>query len=194
MKTTLTFLCCLFAGFNLFSQDLDQVKNADAKQIDAYTKAHQSLKNTHVLSSFNAASPEQLQIGLFKTTPLTLAPDISFYTGKGQAKEVNILAIAKAQERYKQSQIRDFKMPKRQLQQIRSSVQIMIERQSSAWDSTNDNLNFYGNNRSFDSGVKNSAYQETQRSTYTPYFGPYGWGGYSPYRYRPRGGVYFHRR
>jgi len=194
MKTTLALICCLFAGFNLFSQELNQTEEVDAKHIAAYTNTHQALENNALFSDFNTFSSEQLQLGLFKTPPLTLSPDISFYIGEDKSKKVNILAIAKARERYKQAQIRDFKMPKRQLQQIRSSVQIMINRQRSTWDRNADSFEVYGNNGAFNNGVQNAAYRETQRSVYTPYFSPFGWGGYSPYRYRPRAGVYFYRR
>lgn len=100
---------------------------------------------------------------------------------------IDILAIGQAQERHKRSQRRSVEVT-RQLQQIKSQVQVFQERDRDSWNRANDDLRF-NSKMTPDGGIRNEAVRDIRQPFVNPYYDFYRRNYYSPY-----GGFYPYRR
>lgn len=177
------FFIIIFIGFhlNLFSQELD----GEIRSIPAES----TLQKEKVLhSTFQDSQLQVFHLGHFQVRTFSLPDDMGVHDKDNQTP-IDILALGKAKEQYKQSRIRQIDNPSRQLQQIRSKVRVFGIR--SSYNRANDDLHFYGKNTP-DGGIKNEATEDIRQPFINPYYNSYR-RGYRRYS-QPRNGFYLYRR
>jgi len=160
MKEIFTSILLLCFGLVFYGQELETETHAipaEKSEVDAEAPLFQTM---NVLSPAFRMGP--FQVDRYKI-PINLI-DISFPSN--QETPIDILAMAKAKENKKKSQMRDFKAPIRQLEQIRSEVQV-FEFQVDLGRSTN-NLH-YNNKNTPDGGIRNEALRDIRQPFINPY-------------------------
>ncbi|SRR5690625_5104506 len=115
--------------------------------------------------------------------------DIDF--SKKPEYKLDILAVGRAEEMRRKAGLKDIKAPTRQLQQIRSQVQVYGIR--SDWSRSNDDLQFDGR-RTRDGGIRNEALRDIRQPFINPYYGRFGRPYYHDYYYGTPSNYYFYRR
>lgn len=185
MKKVFTSLLFLGFGLIIYGQELETEGHAIPSEKSKFEAEIPLFEAMEVASP--AARMGPFQVDRYKIHINLI--DISFPSS--QEIPIDILAMAKAQEYKKKSQMRDFKAPIRQLEQIRSEVQV-FEFQIDLGRSTN-NLN-YDNKRTPDGGIRNEALRDIRQPFITPY--PYydRTGRYNNSYYGRPSGLHYYRR
>lgn len=125
--------------------------------------------------------------GQFQMRRFLISTD-SRYARENQSGNIDILALGQAEERFKKAHIRQGDFSSRQLQQIKSRVEIFYG-QRSFLDRTDNNLNPYGK-MTPDGGIRNAVYEDIRQPEINPYYGFYN----RSYGFQPRNGFHIYRR
>lgn len=187
MKQVFTSIFFLCFGLVFYGQELETEGHAipaEKSKIEAEVPLFHSMD---LLSSTARMGP--FQVDRYKIHINLI--DISFPSN--QEIPIDILAMARAEEHRKKSQTRDFKAPIRQLEQIRSEVQV-FEFQIDLGRSTN-NLQYNSKNTP-DGGIRNEAFQEIRQPflNTNPHYNRSGRTGYYNNSYFGRPTSLYYRR
>ena len=121
--------------------------------------------------------------------------DINLYSN--EQNELDILALSRAKENYKKSQIRSVNT-ERQLQQIRAQVQVFANQDQKfntnqdIYNRANNNLNY--DKRTPDGGIRNEALRDIRQPFMRPHYYDYYRPGYYYSPYRPTSSFHLYRR
>lgn len=169
------FLVCFLWSLSFFGQELGKVSTLNPRPDLNFEPSDKSVTRAP-------------HLGQFQLSYLHLPTNLSFNREQNRAP-INILAMGLAAERHKQANMRQMNFPERQLQQIKSRVQIFNGRESFL-NRTDNNLNFYGGNTP-DGGIRNEVYEDVRQPLINPYFGLYDRRNFG---YRSRSSFQLYRR
>lgn len=102
-------------------------------------------------------------------------PEIDVYGEKAALKKqsINMQAIGQMAAHEKRSNIVQMQFSSLQLDHLKSDVSLYYGSRENFKHRTNDNLNYLGNGRTIDGGIRNEVYQDESKSFVNPYFGLY---------------------
>lgn len=193
MKNLLFTITFLFAGSLIFAQELEEMNPG----IPAENRQNEIQEESPFLIPLSLSSPGSqlgpLQIDRYKIDINLM--DIGF-PSEEETDPIDIQAIAKAEQMRKRSYYRDIKAPARQLQQIRSHVQV-FSYQGSDYNRVHGYQ--FDSRNTPDGGIRNDAWQDMRQPLLNPYSRIYGnpfyYNSY-PYRYGGYQGnpYYYYRR
>jgi|GEM_PF-1152673 len=157
-KFWIIFFVLGFSGF-LFSQEIEDQRHsipAENKAVEEETPLFE------VMDGMYAPQMGPFQIDRYKLHFNLL--DISFPSEEKNVA-LDIMAIARAEEFKRKSRIRDFKPPVRQLEQIRSQVQVFVH--PTIWQRSSERQ--FESRLTPDGGIRNEAYRDMRQPFINPY-------------------------
>ncbi len=166
-------LCCfgLFFSLWMYGQESD-IQHSHKFIPRENEEANLSMAKSYFTLSSTFSSQELSPFDARRySLPIDLT-SISLHNIDGQPDNINILALAKARERFRQSKIGDNDFLARQQKQIKSLMQ--INQTNTPWGRTSNDINFYGK-RTPDGGIRNEAYEDVSQPFINPYYSPYGY-------------------
>lgn len=110
----------------------------------------------------------------FRFNNFTL-PEIDVYGEKAALKEqsINMQAIGQMAAHEKRSNIVQMQFSSQQLDHLKSDVSLHYGSQANFKHRTNDDLNYLGNGRTSDGGIRNEVYKDDSQPFINPYYGIY---------------------
>lgn len=196
MKKALFLLFFICLGFVTFGQEFegDQPKEirAENRQIEEEIPIFQSL-------DFGLQSGRMGPFDVARyAVPINLI-DIGYPTTETEDTNFDILAISRAKERRRESQMRSVDVT-RQAEQIRAQVRVFSNQNKNPSASWDRNIDPFNNQRLRDGSIRNEALRQSRQPFMNPYdqyynrgyYGPGYYNGLSPH-YGGRG-FHFYRR
>lgn len=102
-------------------------------------------------------------------------PEIDVYGEKAALKRqsINMQAIGQMAAHEKRQNIVQMQFSSQQLDHLKSDVSLYYGSRSNFKHRTSNNLNYLGNGRTSDGGIRNEVYQDESKPFTNPYFGMY---------------------
>lgn len=186
MKKFILFLSFVFISCFLYAQELENNNFAiPAEKKENVEEEEMLFERIQLNSSLSAVGP--FNIERYKIDINLIDLDFS----KEEDHKLDILAIGRAEEMRRRAGFKDIKAPTRQMQQIRSQVQVF--RIQSDWARSNDDLQYDGR-KTRDGGIRNEALKDIRQPFINPYYGRFGRPYYYDHYYGTPSNYYFYRR